>query len=318
MSTCKHANAIIDGKTEDELRLHYAHPREFPMRLKLARWIGRQRWFPRGQNRLMRLLVPPGDCPHYAFEVDFFGQRYQGDLASYIDWMVCCYGAYAMPELTLLRECIRWLRKTQHNRVIALDVGANVGHHTLFMAPLVDEVFSFEPYPPLQDAIRNRISLNRLTNVTLVPVGLGEADSVLDFYPGTGRNLGVGSFLPEMEKQHGEPTKLRIRCGDQFLDESAVGPISILKIDVQGFEPLVLRGLQKRIHKDRPIILTELTEESRRGFGSQRAFFASLYPGARIAEVSGRNGRRFRLTPFVYERAAEVLVFPPEMEEWVS
>ena len=42
-----------------------------------------------------------------------------------------------------------------------------------------------------------------------------------------------------------------------------------MKVDVEGFEPFVFQGLKERIHKDRPPVLTEMTDRSREGFGSE-------------------------------------------------
>jgi FkbM family methyltransferase len=290
----------------------YVPEAELPLRLRFVRWLGHRRWMPRGQDRLLRLLLSPDPRPHFYFDVDFFGQRYRGDLAHYIDWLVFCYGSASMAELSLLRECVKAVRSNNSGPVLFLDVGANVGHHTTFMAGIADQVIAFEPYPPLLEQIREKVALNKLENVMLVPFGLGEKDEVLDYYPGAGGNSGVGTFLPD-EELRAAPTKLQIKQGDSILEQLGAGRIDILKVDVEGFEAAVFRGLYHRIQRDQPIILTELGVESRRQFGSEQAFREAFYPGAHFSAVSGRHGHKFELRRFEYVTSQEVLITPSDM-----
>src|ERR1700722_15372180 len=106
---------------------------ELPFRLKLLRQIGKQTWIPRGQDRLMRAIWDPDTSPSFPFEVEFFGMTYGGDLARFIDWSVFAYGSYAYAELSLLEALAAEIR-TKRGHVFFFDVGANVGHHSLFMA----------------------------------------------------------------------------------------------------------------------------------------------------------------------------------------
>jgi FkbM family methyltransferase len=294
---------------EESETKEYVTEAELPVRLRLVRWVGRQTWLPRGQERLLRQLLNPEKCSHFFFEVDFFGQRYRGDLAHYIDWMVFCYGSAAMSEVTLLREIVTAIRLRDSGPVLFLDIGANAGHHTLFMAPHVDQVIAFEPYPPLQTQIQAKLALNRLTNVELMPFGLGEKDVVLDYYPGGG-NSGVGTFLPDQDAMRASPVKLQIRNGDSLLEQLGAGPLTVLKVDVEGFEASVFRGLSRRIQHDQPVILTELSDESRKQFGSEEGFRQAFYPDAHFMAVTGRNGCVFQLREFEYATDGEVLITP--------
>jgi len=181
------------------------------------------------------------------------------------------------------------------------------------MAAIVDQVIAFEPYPLLQAQIKYKIDLNNHTNVRLMPFGLGENDDVLDYYPGEGANSGVGTFLPDEEERHATPIKLQIKNGDSLLEQQGVGRVAVLKIDVEGFEAAVVRGLSCRIKHDQPVILTELSNESRRQFCSEEAFRQAFYPDAHFLAVTGGNGRNFKLRPFTYETDDEVLITPNDM-----
>lgn len=292
---------------------------EFSSRLKLARWLGHQTWLPRGQDRLLRAILPPDQRKSVLFEVNFFGQKYRGDLAEYIDWAVFCYGSYCSTELSLLRAVTSHLRRRRSGATIQfVDVGANVGHHTLFMAGLVDHVLAFEPFPFLHPFIEEKIALNGLKNVSLVPVALGDRDQILDYYPGGGSNSGIGSFVLDADKDQGQVVRLPVKRGDSLFDDRELGRIDIMKVDVEGFEPFVFWGLADHIKRNKPIILTEMSEKSRSSFGSQAAFVESFYDGAKFAEVTGRHGQDFVLRPFVYEASREVVILPPDLHDFLK
>jgi FkbM family methyltransferase len=291
---------------------------DFPLRLRLLRRLGRQTWIPKGLDRLLRLIQDPDTCASYRFEVDFFGQRYRGDLAHYIDWLVFCYGSSALSELSVLEAVTAQIRNHRDGPVNFVDIGANAGHHTLFMARLADMVLAFEPFPALQTLIEEKIAINKLNNVRLLPFALGENDTEMDYYPGIGANSGSGTFLPDAEKRKNVPHKLTIRRGDTLFDNLKVDRIDLMKVDVEGFEPSVFRGLREHIRRDRPVILTEMSETSRKGFGNEQMFRDAFYDGAKFATVQGRNGCRFKLTTFVYESSDEILIMPLELGNFID
>lgn len=287
-------------------------------RASLLRLVGHQRWIPRGRTRMVNMLWNPDSGRSFPFEVDFFGMRYRGNLAHFVDWLVFAYGASSYEELTLLRALTSELRKTK-GKITFFDIGANVGHHSLFMAKHADEIVAFEPFPLLQARFQEKLALNHLTNVRVIPYALGDEDDVQYYYPGSGTNSGAGTFIPEESGVYGDPIEIGIRNGDRLFSGLNLPSIDLMKIDVEGFEPQVFRGLAGRIRRDRPPILMELNERSRSGFGSEEGLRKHFWEDAVIAEVSSRKpGCKHELKPFRYQAATECLVVPPEMADFVS
>jgi hypothetical protein len=108
---------------------------------KGVRWIGRRRWIRFGvRNRLARFVHDPDRAPADEFAVPFYGQRYVGNFASFIDWSVYYFGAYSEAELELLGRIL-----AVRGGGCCLDVGANVGHHTLFLASRAASVIALSP-----------------------------------------------------------------------------------------------------------------------------------------------------------------------------
>lgn len=309
----------LAAKPEGTEEPGYAQEKDFPLRLRCMRKLGRQSWISRGGDAVLRRLYNPDADRHYRFEVEFFGRRYRGDLANYIDWVVFCYGGAPLKELRLLRELTAEVRRHRSGPITCYDVGANVGHHTLFMSGVADRVIAFEPFADVRRQIEEKVALNDLKNVQIFPVALGLKDEDLTYYPGVGSNSGIGTFVADNASQDRVSHVLPVRHGDTLFAENDLPVMDILKVDVEGFEASVFGGLKERIQRDRPAILTEVLDASRSLLGGEAAFRECFYEGAVLAEVEGRlNSDKFVLKPFHYESADEVVIVPPEMAEFIK
>jgi len=175
---------------------------------------------------------------------DYIGRSvfYMGDLDPKITWI-----------------CSRLLREGD----VALDIGANLGIVTFLMARLVGpsgHVHAFEPNPLLQEFIQQAIERNSAANVTLHPVALGERDDELSLRVPRG-NAGAASLVePRVDiAVHEVPVPVR-RLGDVLAD-SPPAAIRLVKMDVEGFEPAVLRGAVDLFRSTPPeAIIFELNE----------------------------------------------------------
>ncbi|MGA7524870.1 MAG: FkbM family methyltransferase [Acidobacteriaceae bacterium] len=299
----------------------FSAERELAPRLRAARVIGRQSWMRgplrRSRDQIVQSLCAQHKLQGYRFEVDYFGYRYRGNLATFVDYMAFCYGSSAPSELGLLRSIVRYLRKRGTGPIWFVDVGANVGHHTLFMAGQADRVIAFEPFPEVLALLRGHLALNQIANVEVVPVALGEKDETLSFFPGTAEENSIGTFLDWNAPDPGTMLRLPIRNGDRLFEERNYPPIQIMKVDVEGFEPLVFRGLRERLHRDRPIILSELLDFTRKSYGSEQAFRECFYDDALFFSVKLiGTSMRYQLLPFNFAQGSEVLVIPAEMADF--
>ena len=165
-------------------------------------------------------------------------------------------------------------------RGIALDIGANVGTHSLAFAQHFAHVHAFEPNPALWPSFERNITLNHLSNVHLHKVGLGNKDADLPFYLIEKSNFGLGT-VSRREAGHDLPLKevgrVPIRAADRYLVAKSIGPIDAIKMDVQGYELEVVRGLADVLQRDRPIVGVEASSDTK---ASCRTFerFQQLFP----------------------------------------
>ena len=146
-------------------------------------------------------------------------------------------------------ELIKSLASGQY----ALDVGANIGMTSLLLSELYPRVLCFEPTPSTYSLLQINIELNKINNVELFNFGLGEDDFTSDitFAPGN-RSGGFVSSTLTASKGH-EIEQVKIIRGDALRTEP-----SFIKIDVEGYELHVIRGLKDTIRTFRPAVMFEV------------------------------------------------------------
>ncbi|MBC7946421.1 MAG: FkbM family methyltransferase [Chitinophagaceae bacterium] len=152
------------------------------------------------------------------------------------------------------------------------DVGAHIGYHSLSFAALVGpsgHVVSFEPNPFNFNRLRQHINRNKELGerITLMPCALSNVDGeeAFVFSPEIDNGYSSGSHLkqafapeePQSYQSHSQ-TKVRVAAADTLLRDKQIPVPSIIKIDVEGAESLVLAGAQYLLSNVRPILLIEV------------------------------------------------------------
>jgi len=220
---------------------------------RIARKLRLFRGFP-GWHRIITWLVPAHDCDFCIRNSDTL---FCGNIESYIDSQIYLFGGY---EQNLIKTFLNEIPADRRGKV--LDIGANVGNHSLEFSRAFNSVESFEPNPMLWAQFEKNIKLNNIMNVNLHKVGLSDFDSELILYMIDKPNHGLGTF--STVEQYDLPIKATSKCtvhnGSKFLSEIGVGQVDAVKIDVQGFEPEVMKGLYEVLLRDKPIIWFEIGE----------------------------------------------------------
>lgn len=131
-----------------------------------------------------------------------------------------------------------------------LDVGANVGDWSAMAARSIPgaAIHSFEIVPETRE--RLRATCAAFPNVHPQPFGLSDAPGEVEvFYaPDMNANATCIDGISEMFHKIRPPAvKAKVTTGDLFCAEQGIGRIDFLKMDVEGFEPQVLRGFRGRL-----------------------------------------------------------------------
>lgn len=268
------------------------------LKTKLAQLIWRQRWIGlRYKKSAHRHLKEQGEAPDAPFSTDFFGQRYEGNLANGIEFAIYYYGAFEKPLLFFLRDTAARLREHNKSPIVFCDIGSNIGQHALFMSQHADTVHAFEPYEPVCNKLAHHIALNNLSNIRLHDVGLGENTVLMNFYAPTGSNQGIGSFTSEsLERGTEDIGKLQVVNGDSYFADNNITTAQLIKIDVEGFEKPALRGLAQFLQAHRPIVVCEVTYGESHSFESIDDLLAALPANYSLLQFDKRdaNGRVVR------------------------
>ena len=120
---------------------------------------------------------------------------------------------------------------------VVYDIGANVGFYTLLSSVLVGDrgrVYAFEPVPRNVRYLRRHIQLNRLQNVEVMDLAVGESAGEASFDDTLGDSQGKLST--------GGRLHVRLASLDGLMAAGDLRPPDLLKIDVEGAEAAVLKG----------------------------------------------------------------------------
>lgn len=241
--------------------------------LRLLRLIGHVDWIRFGiRYRIISRFCNADIVQSHPFEIKFFGFVYQGNLNCYIDWSVYFFGAYEKNELFMLRDLLKGIQNP-----VFLDIGANIGHHSLFMSQYCGQILAIEPYELVRKQLELKIKTNQIQNIQVHPLGLGQADAELDFYAPKGSNTGTGSFVATHDTENNALFgKLKIVDADEYIFKQSLKKINLIKMDVEGFEKNVLTGMKATLEKYRPILFMEFSADTQQTFQNELEMMSLL------------------------------------------
>ena len=195
---------------------------------------------------------------------------------------------YEIEELELIAEHVR-------PGAVMLDVGANVGNHTLYVALFLDarKVICVEPNRQAAAILRVNVDLNRLNDRVELHLGIGLSDGPGAAVIGATPDMNLGGVA--LTRQEGGPIPL-VGGDDQLAGEQ----VEFIKIDVEGMELDVLRGLQRTIETCRPVMLVEVDETTAADFHALTAQWGYA--------VAGR-------VDYGYDGVENLLIVPVERRE---
>jgi FkbM family methyltransferase len=160
--------------------------------------------------------------------------------------MVMASGQYEPRSVELLKSIIRSGMK-------CIDAGAHIGFYTCLIASLVGEtgkVYAFEPMPSQFALLLKNIEENRFQR-RVMTYQLAYSDVCGHLGVSKVSNMLVAGQVGSAEQLTVEAVRL-----DDVIENS----IDFVKLDVEGHEPAVIRGMLSIISKDKPILLSEINE----------------------------------------------------------
>ena len=167
--------------------------------------------------------------------------------------------AFGLAELSE-QPVIESFLKDIEDAETAFDIGANVGTYTCLAGRKLDSgsIHAFEPHPNNIDRLRENIQLNDLTSsVKVHDYALSDVTGEFDLSVRVSSEAAEGSHSLISDSDIGEKIPVSTYRGDELIGEELPEP-DLIKIDVEGAEFKVIKGLQDTISKSEPIIYCEL------------------------------------------------------------
>lgn len=134
-----------------------------------------------------------------------------------------------------------------------LDCGAWIGDNVIPWAKLYknNRICAFDPSPRNCQFIQYIAGINNLHNVQIYQLGLSDKDEILS----TNEGLEHCTFTPGDDKQS---HKIQAVALDSLFDKHIISNVSFIHIDVEGMEWNVLRGAERLLTAERPVVTYEI------------------------------------------------------------
>jgi FkbM family methyltransferase len=151
---------------------------------------------------------------------------------------------------------------------VVLDIGANVGSHSLPMASHVGEegrVYAFEPVPWAIKKLKRNLALNKFNNLILESVALSdvnenevEMEFRASFKLGSKSGVGQDGKIDNGWWSECEHVKVRMETLDSYVTSHHINRLDLIKLDVDGFEGKVIRGALGTLKRFQPVLIMEI------------------------------------------------------------
>lgn len=202
-----------------------------------------------GKSPLVARYLNPRlrDHPRRRVVESLFGSRFAVDTQDLIQRYLYLFGVWE-PHMTA------WLQRRLRPGDGFVDVGANIGYYSVLASRLVGEtgqVTAIEASPAFHERLLQQVRLNSCVNVRAVNAALSDSQETLRFILASSRNMGANSIVP-----YDGPAESTFEIEAQpmaaVLTEDEIANARVIKIDVEGAEGSVVRGMAPLLGKLRP------------------------------------------------------------------
>ncbi|PSO43387.1 hypothetical protein BRC19_00795 [Candidatus Saccharibacteria bacterium QS_5_54_17] len=179
---------------------------------------------------------------------------------------------------------LKFIEKLEPEGTI-IDVGANIGNHAIYLGAFTDcqKVIAIEPHPGINQHLTDNVEQNGLASkIDVHHIAVGDKAGKCNIESNSERYRGTAQVLPDSQGS------IPIKKLDNLAQKRKV---SVIKIDVEGFEPQVLRGSSNILSRQEPHIFVEAHDRK-----AKRQIDEILHPlGYKAVKV-------FNRTPTYYYR----------------
>jgi len=150
------------------------------------------------------------------------------------------------------KKYIELFAKSIKKNMVVYDIGAHIGYFSLIASKRTEEegaVYAFEPFPRNYEYIKKHIRLNKCKNITAFLMAILDRVYKTKFSETGDHSMGKVSKNGKIF--------VKVFSIDFLLKKGIIFPLDIVKIDVEGDEYLVLKGMKQTLNKYKPNIFLE-------------------------------------------------------------
>ena len=185
------------------------------------------------------------------------------------------------------------------------DVGAYSGWFALRAGVTGRQVHAFEAVPETYARLVANAEANRLENLTAVWAAVGETDGETTIHAPVGADLPTSASTVEGFRPRTKAFTVPAVTLVAYADRPDVAAPDLIKIDVEGGEPSVLRGARRTLESARPFVICEVLAGLHEAFlqeyfaGLEYAFY-HLQPAGPAAVTEVRGDPSYRAMNFLF------------------
>lgn len=182
-----------------------------------------------------------------------------------------------------------FIKKEIHEGDIVVDVGAHIGYFTLIFSKLVGDngkVYSFEADPTNFEILMKNLEVNKIKNVTCENFAISDKNGKVKLF---NANSSTANRLFSSEDENFIEIE-SITLDEYFQDKNM--KIDFLKLDIQGAEPLAMKGMKELFKKNQPLkILLEWWPNGIKKLGEEPESHLKFLEnkGYQISEIDDKN-----------------------------
>ena len=148
-----------------------------------------------------------------------------------------------------------YMKEIVKERDIVIDIGANSGYYALLESRLAHKgyVYTIEPVPKNTELLKRNIELNNYKNIWTFSFAIGDKNGIGEMYLYEKGNL--CSFTKNIQNKSTGKMDVPIMTLDDFVDKYVSGDPTLIRMDVEGYEYQIIKGMTAILKSNKPLVL---------------------------------------------------------------
>jgi FkbM family methyltransferase len=163
----------------------------------------------------------------------------------FIGEIVFCYGTYEKDQILSIMNSLNFDKSSAN----CLDIGANIGNHSIKFSNYFKSVHCFEPNPEVYEVLR--LNTKKKENIKTYNFGLSNKNENL-YLSFNKQNHGAGNIVSSLANNK-KGFEIELKVLDDFFTEK----VAFIKIDIEGHEISAIEGMIGLLREQKPVISFE-------------------------------------------------------------